>query len=71
MAESARWLQLYEKQSQPRTDISAYLMSPPRQHPSRFNVIHFQDNLFKDAMEYAAESKNAEVAEVSPDDCAS
>ena len=23
----------------------------------------FQDNLFKDAMEYAAESKNAEVAE--------
>ena len=29
-----------------------------------------QDNLFKDAMEYAAESKNAEVAEVrSPDIC--
>ena len=29
-----------------------------------FKHIHFQDNLFKDAMEYAAESKNAEVAEV-------
>ena len=36
----------------------------PHLHLAHFWHVYLQDNLFKDAMEYAAESKNAEVAEV-------
>ena len=52
--------------SQPRTEFiyfPAKYLQLPRLTDSHPCVL--QDNLFKDAMEYAAESKNAEVAEVS------
>ena len=52
---------MHEELSQPRTDK---LFDSNSVSGDPFNSVYFQDNLFKDAMEYAAESKNAEVAEV-------
>ena len=50
--------------SQPRTEFIYFSAKYLELLTQTTNPCVLQDNLFKDAMEYAAESKNAEVAEV-------